>query len=77
MPQAGTEAVIAGLGEPPVGRLVGSNPTEPGSGIEPCAWQASVRHRQQVVAGGDPGAAVHHGLRRIPPVVLERVGRTT
>jgi len=29
MPNPGAEAVIAGLGEPPVGRLLGSNPTEP------------------------------------------------
>lgn len=28
MPSPGTEAVIAGVGEPPVGRLVGKNPTE-------------------------------------------------
>jgi acetyl-CoA acetyltransferase len=28
MPAPGTEAVIAGVGEPPVGRLVGKNPTE-------------------------------------------------
>ncbi len=28
MPSPATEAVIAGIGEPPVGRLVGSNPTE-------------------------------------------------
>jgi acetyl-CoA acetyltransferase len=28
MPRPGTEAVIAGLGEPPVGRLTGMNPTE-------------------------------------------------
>jgi acetyl-CoA acetyltransferase len=28
MPRAGAEAVIAGLGEPPVGRLVGTTPTE-------------------------------------------------
>ena len=28
MPRAGSEAVIAGLGEPPVGRLTGKNPTE-------------------------------------------------
>ena len=28
MPKPGSEAVIAGLGEPPVGRLIGTNPTE-------------------------------------------------
>ncbi|HTN60669.1 MAG TPA: thiolase family protein [Devosia sp.] len=28
MPSPGAEAVIAGIGEPPVGRLIGSNPTE-------------------------------------------------
>src|SRR5690606_11316844 len=43
-----------------------ADPAAPGGGVDARAFQAGQFHRQQVVAGGDAGAAVQHRLRRRP-----------